>query len=621
MTVTADQGVDRLAVLATLARAASSVRGAFGLYVKATLLLQGAAWAVAIPLIVWLFDTALRWAGVSSLTHLNVGHVLTTPAAAGGLVVLAFVACVVVLVQQGAFLLIGDRLTRGEPVAARAIAADLARAARKLLSPQLALFLGYFFVLVPVGGIGAAAFLVQGIAIPNFIITELKKFDGGLYVYAAFLAAVTYLYLRLALTLAVFLTTDASVAGSMAASWRMTRRLSVRLLAMFAAVVGAAGLVLAAVVALGLLPTRVADAVAPGAAAVVAGLSLTVVQVIAFFVAGAVAALGTQIVVLVARARAPQGAPVTVPDVAVPDAAVPDVAVPDAARAPRRAVRLGVGIVVVGALAAVSVLNTHAMTTLSDEAPTLVIAHRGDASAAVENSIAALESAAALGADYVELDVLQSADGGLVVFHDLTLRRLAGSDRAVADMTLAELTATTITQNGFTATIPSLAEFVERAKELDMPLLVELKAHGRETASFVDDVVALLRAKGVAGTYLVQSIYPELADAVRAAAPEIGVGYVVPFSRGGLGDPPVDFVAIEEFSYTARVRAEARAAGIDVFVWTVNDPAAMRQYLRAGADGIVMSAPREAVAERTAFVEQTGLSGRLEDLVRVAMGR
>lgn len=593
------------AVRGTVAGAAASVRGAARMYLVATLVLQGASWAVAIPLIGWLFDTALRWAGVASLTHLNVGEVLVSPAAVVALAVLACVACVVVLVQQGVFLLIGDRLVAGRPISLRALAADLARATRKLASPQLALFLGYCFVLVPVGGFGAAAFLVQGIAIPNFIITELAKFDGGLAVYGVFLAVVLYLNLRLVLSLAVFLTTDASVAASMAASWRMTRRTSARLLAMFAVVVGAAALVLAAVVAVGILPTRLADAVAPAAAPVVAGLSLTVVQVVAFLVAGAVAALTTQIVVRVTRARS-----------ALPDA--------DASRrevtSPRPAVRIGVGLGVAAALVAVSVLNTRAMTALADETPTLVIAHRGDTSAGVENSIAALDSAAALGADYVELDVLQTADGGLVVFHDLTLRRLAGSDRAVADLTLAELTGTTISQNGFTATIPSLAEFVDRAKELDVPLLVELKKHGRETDTFVDDVVALLRAESVAETYLVQSIYPDQVDEVRAAAPEIAVGQVVPFARGGIGDPPVDFLAIEEFSYTPRVRTEARAAGIELFVWTVNDPAAMRRYLRTGADGLITGAPREAVAERKAFAEQSGLAGRLEGLVREAVG-
>lgn len=625
--------------------AARTVRAHLPTYLLTVVLLQGVTGLVVVPFMVWLFDRALAVAGVPSFTHLDVVRVLSSPGAVLLLVLLALVASVVVLVQQGAFLAIGARVRAGEPVSVRGVAHDLARASRRLLGPQLVLFVAYFFVLVPVGGFGMAAFLVRGIAIPDFVVGELLKFDGGLSVYLAFLAGVLFLNLRLVLTLAVLLTSDESVAGAMAASWRATRRSWPRLLGVFA-VVGLGVLVVAAgVVTLALVPTRVADLHAPGLAPVVAGATLTVVQVVGFVLAGFVTALLTQVVVAFAAehraslpdgaARAGSSAPAT--EVVVPSAgAGPGAPAGDSAGSvhgsasvPRvrrrgpggrpRAVRAAVGLGAVLVLVAVTAANTRAMTTLAREEPGAVIAHRGDPGGGVENSIASLESAAALGADYVELDVLQAADGGLVVFHDLTLRRLAGSDRAVHTMTLDELTATTIRQGGFEATIPSLEEFVERARELDVPLLVELKAHGHETPTFVADVVALLRSQGVADEYLVQSIYPAQADEVRALAPEIAVGHVVPFLRGALGDPPVDFVAIEQSSDSSRVRAEARAAGIDVYVWTVNDPAAMRAQLRSGVDGIITSSPRRAVTERAAVRDDLALSTRLEDELRDAL--
>jgi glycerophosphoryl diester phosphodiesterase len=627
------------------------------------LLLQGTAVLVAVPLMVWLFDLALAAAGAGALTHLNVLRVLSSPVAVILLLVVALVASVVVLFQQGAFLAIGARLRAGEPVSVRAVGADLARTSRKLLGPQLLLFVGYFFVLVPVGNFGTAAFLVRGIAIPEFVVGELLKFDGGVYVYVAFLAGVLYLNLRLVLTLAFLLTSDASVSGSMAASWRATRGLWPRLLGTFAVVALGVVVVGAGIVTLALVPTRVADLAAPGAAPVVAGVTLTLVQVVGFVLVGFVAALLAQVVVAVAGERreslpdgaAPDGSASSPGQVAgsadlpvsgdadlrdgeegpIEEAAVGSAigvvtaAVGSSGRVPPilgngwasrpRGVRAAVGLGAVLVLVAVTAANTHAMTTLAREEPGAVIAHRGDPGGGVENSIASLESAAALGADYVELDVLQAADGGLVVFHDLTLRRLAGSDRAVHTMTLDELTSTTIRQGGFESTIPSLEEFVERAQELDVPLLVELKAHGHETPTFVADVVALLRAHGVADQYLVQSIYPEQADEVHALGPEIAVGYVVPFLRGPLGVLPVDFVAIEQSSDSSRVRAEARAAGIDVYVWTVNDPAAMRSQLRGGVDGIITSSPRRAVAERTAVRDDLALSARLEDKLRDAL--
>jgi len=69
----------------------------------------------------------------------------------------------------------------------------------------------------------------------------------------------------------------------------------------------------------------------------------------------------------------------------------------------------------------------------------LVIAHRGGALLAAENSAAAFQAAAAVGADAVETDVRQTADGHLVCFHDDTLERLCGDPRAVAEIDLATL--------------------------------------------------------------------------------------------------------------------------------------------------------------------------------------
>jgi glycerophosphoryl diester phosphodiesterase len=574
------------------------------------LVLAVALSAVTVPVVSWLARVSAAAAGVQALTHQNVVHVLTTPGSVVLLVVLAVVVGVVVLVQHGAFVAVAWRADQGDPVTLRAVLHDLGRAARGLRSPQLALFLVYAVVLVPLGGLGTAALLVRGVAIPDFVVAELLKFRGGLLVYVAFLTALLWANLRLVLTTTFLVEDRGTVAAAMRASWRATRRATLRLLVLLVPVGLAALVVAGAAAGLVLVPTRVADAQAPGAAAVVAGIGLAVVQVLAVVLAGTVAATMAHVLVAVARERRPgptrlDGATTTL----VPPPVVPG----DVTPGPVRAV-LTAG-AVLGALALVAT-NALAVSRVTEHLPG-VVAHRGHPAAAVENSIPSLEAAAALGVDYVELDVLQAADGGLVVFHDTTLRRLAGSGRAVADLTLDELTATTIRQGGRVATIPSLRDFVRRAKELDQPLLVELKLHGRETASYVPDVVALLREEGVADEYLVQAIYPELADAVSAAAPEIEVGYVVPLVRGVREVPDVDFLAVEQSSLGPRTRAVARAAGVDLLVWTVNDAAGLRAVLRAGdVDAVITSAPETAVRVRSEVEAETGVAPRLEHRVR-----
>ena len=67
----------------------------------------------------------------------------------------------------------------------------------------------------------------------------------------------------------------------------------------------------------------------------------------------------------------------------------------------------------------------------------LVIAHRGGALLASENTAAAFEQAKAVGAEMVETDVRSSADGALVCLHDADLRRIADDPRSVAEVELA----------------------------------------------------------------------------------------------------------------------------------------------------------------------------------------
>ena len=69
----------------------------------------------------------------------------------------------------------------------------------------------------------------------------------------------------------------------------------------------------------------------------------------------------------------------------------------------------------------------------------IAIAHRGDPIGARENTPAAFSSAAALGADWVELDLRLTGDGEVVVLHDQSLQRLWGRDVSVGDLDLAEV--------------------------------------------------------------------------------------------------------------------------------------------------------------------------------------
>src|SRR5262249_55863317 len=108
----------------------------------------------------------------------------------------------------------------------------------------------------------------------------------------------------------------------------------------------------------------------------------------------------------------------------------------------------------------------------------LAFAHRGGAALAPENTLAAFEKAAALGADGLEMDVQFSRDGVVVVHHDRTLDRTTVLRGPVADRTARELAA---------ASVPILADVL--ARHGDMRIIVELKVNAAELADAVVDVV------------------------------------------------------------------------------------------------------------------------------------
>ncbi|RUM24600.1 glycerophosphodiester phosphodiesterase [Rhizobium vallis] len=118
-----------------------------------------------------------------------------------------------------------------------------------------------------------------------------------------------------------------------------------------------------------------------------------------------------------------------------------------------------------------------------------IVAHRGAWHHAPENSLAAIENAIAGGYDIVELDIRQSADGGLFILHDETLERMAGIDRIPEEMTISELTSLRLRmadggpdQPFTTQTIPTLEQVLETVRGR---IFVDLDLKDREMMGIV----------------------------------------------------------------------------------------------------------------------------------------
>ncbi len=222
-----------------------------------------------------------------------------------------------------------------------------------------------------------------------------------------------------------------------------------------------------------------------------------------------------------------------------------------------------------------------------------VIAHRGSSMAAPENTISAIERAVRDGADYVEIDVRASADGTPVLLHDQDLRRVAGIDRMIWDMTDAELARVEV-GSWFSPAfrgepIPTLEEAIEAAGD-DIGLYVEIKTTP-QTPDLVETALNQLRAHDrLEGTFI-GSLQPSVLREVEQLAPEARRTLFVHTAIGRLDRARLDAVGTRAAITSLDTVAAGRRHGHEVHVWTVNDRSAMSRFIDMGVDGIITDRP------------------------------
>lgn len=228
-----------------------------------------------------------------------------------------------------------------------------------------------------------------------------------------------------------------------------------------------------------------------------------------------------------------------------------------------------------------------------------VLAHRGLASpddGVHENTAAAFAAAHAAGVEYIETDCRVTADGDVVLFHDETLSRVLGDDRAVSAVRTAELQELFAPNGGLLTVAEMLEMFPESRFNIDVktddaaePLgrIVAPHAHRVLLTSFddarraraVDAVVAAgaaIRPATSAGQSTMAKVRLRTALRLSPARALAGIDALQIPERYGI-------VKV----LTPGLLRAAHAAGVEVHVWTVNEPDDMRRLVAMGVDGVV----------------------------------
>ncbi|KTC20612.1 glycerophosphodiester phosphodiesterase [Pseudomonas marginalis ICMP 9505] len=230
-----------------------------------------------------------------------------------------------------------------------------------------------------------------------------------------------------------------------------------------------------------------------------------------------------------------------------------------------------------------------------------LIAHRGASAFAPENTLTAIEIAARMGAQWVEIDVKLTRDGALVVIHDDTLDRTTSGHGAVVLNTLEQirsLDAGRWFSNTYAGvTVPTFEEVVDTAICLGLGLQVELKPTIGDDLETAEAVIPLLRQKWPLGPHrlFVSSFSTRALGKARALWEE------VPLCLASLVAPadPAALLAeydcqilhvVDPFLDEGHLR-RLRDSEVEFAVATVNDPQRARYLLSRGAQSVLTDYP------------------------------
>ena len=539
----------------------------------------------------WVFQLAVLLAGQANIDKNNLVSVMSHPLSLLALLVFIMVFAFLFMLEMRTLISVIYLSRTDRHLSFKKVLRQSFGRLKDLAGRNLLYFLLYLFLTLPVAGVLIGSTLTDGLYIPTFITGEFEKTTIGSIGLLVVQLTFIYLNLRLIYTVPNLVVEELPFGRALKKSWSMTKRGGFRLLwriLSFEFLLTFLGILLI----LGLVFTlTVIDK--EGQYFWVETIFLVLIRTF-LFIFTVLTKVGSLGIILDSAWEVPSRSVM---------------------RSKGSRKMKGLFALTVVFLMVQSGISAYELATLKVNDQIKLIAHRGDVSKGVENSLEALEAAAKEKAAYAEMDILLTKDHQFVVMHDYNLKRLAGVDKDVKDMTLAEVQGLKIQQDGHTSHIPSFEEYVKRAKELKMKLLVELKSRGGEPANYVDLFVQKMRDLGVEKDYPAMSLDLSVMEKIEKKAPEIKTGYVIPIQFGRFEKVSVDFFAIEDFSYQKNLVTQAHEMKKELYVWTINDKQKLTKYLQQPIDGLITDELTEAQRLKKDLKENKSYFDRFLNLV------
>jgi len=237
-----------------------------------------------------------------------------------------------------------------------------------------------------------------------------------------------------------------------------------------------------------------------------------------------------------------------------------------------------------------------------------VIAHRGASSAAPENTLASIELAWAMGANAVEVDVHLSADHRIVAIHDTSTKRTGRTDLEVATTPARRLRCLDVGRHKHRRfageRIPFLEEVLATIPS-GRRLFIEVKC-GAHVLPLLKRVVT---CAGKRHQIAVIGFALDTVKTAKTLMPDVPTYWLCdtslwkPFDRRVVDEARrsgLDGLDARWFGITPHFVRAVKAAGLELYTWTVNDPAVAAWLGALGVEGVTTNYPDRLGCPRSA---------------------
>jgi len=233
-----------------------------------------------------------------------------------------------------------------------------------------------------------------------------------------------------------------------------------------------------------------------------------------------------------------------------------------------------------------------------NEKPFLYVGHRGASFLAPENTLASIKLAWELGADAAECDVMLTSDHEVVLFHDKNTKKLTGKTHEVSETPWEVLSKLEIRLRESNLkkyqgeTIPRLAEVLETIPE-DRMLVIEMKT-GPEILPYLQEVLAEYWKSGKISMIAFDF---ETIRKAKIRFPDVPCYYLSSFRADvnkrfdAIIESKLDGVDLRHPVIDQDLMDRCAKAGLDVWCWTVNDPAIALKMKVLGVTAVTTDRP------------------------------